>query len=87
GIANVGATESQLVAKFDGHVIFDGVRTITSTDENGEKTNLVIGRTGEMRIVKEDNHDKVLISHHVPYGAQIFVKDGKSIKKGDVMVK
>jgi DNA-directed RNA polymerase subunit beta' len=87
GIANVGATESQLVAKFDGHVIFDGVRTLVHTDENGEKNNLVIGRTGEMRIVKEDNHDKVLISHHVPYGAQIFVKDGKSIKKGDVMVK
>ena len=87
GIANVGATESQLVAKFDGHVIFDGVRTLVHTDDNGEKNNLVIGRTGEMRIVKEDNHDKVLISHHVPYGAQLFVKDGKSIKKGDVMVK
>ncbi|MFM2305843.1 MAG: DNA-directed polymerase subunit beta, partial [Bacteroidota bacterium] len=85
GIANLGATESQMRAKFDGIVQFDGVRLTTSTDENGEKTTLVIGRTGELRIVKEDNPDKTLISTHIPYGATMFVKDGKAVKKGDVI--
>ncbi len=85
GIANLGATESQMRAKFDGIVQFDGVRLTTSTDENGEKTTLVIGRTGELRIVKEDNPDKTLISNHIPYGATMFVKDGKPVKKGDVI--
>jgi len=87
GIASMSATESQLLAKFDGVVVFDGVRTITTTDEAGEKMNVVIGRTGELRIVKDDNPDKVLNSVHIPYGSFIFVKDGKAIKKGDVICK
>ena len=87
GIASMSATESQLLAKFDGIIVFDGVRTITTTDEAGEKVNVVIGRTGEMRIVKDDNPDKVLNSVHIPYGSFIYVKDGKAIKKGEVICK
>jgi len=87
GIATLGGNESQILARFDGVVVFDGVRTTAATDENGEKINIVIGRTGELRIVKDDNPDKILISHHMPYGSQIFVKDGKAIKKGDVICK
>ncbi len=87
GIASVGTSESQITVKFDGIVQFDGVRTTTTVDENGEKINIVIGRTGELRIVKDDNPDKVLISHHIPYGSQISVKDGKSVKKGDLICK
>ncbi|MBL0309983.1 MAG: DNA-directed RNA polymerase subunit beta' [Bacteroidetes bacterium] len=85
GIASMSATENEMKAKFDGVVQFDGVRTTHGVDEQGEKINIVIGRTGEMRIVKEDNPDKTLISNHIPYGSQIFVKDGKLIKKGDVI--
>ncbi len=87
GIASLSATESQLVAKFDGIVQLDGVRTISTTTEEGEKATMVIGRTGEIRTLKEDNHDKVLISNYIPYGSKIFVKDGKAIKKGDVICK
>ena len=87
GIASMSATESQLLAKFDGIIVFDGVRTIATTDEAGEKVNVVIGRTGEMRIVKDDNPDKVLNSVHIPYGSFIYVKDGKAIKKGEVICK
>ncbi|MFN8297792.1 MAG: DNA-directed RNA polymerase subunit beta' [Chitinophagales bacterium] len=87
GIANLGSSESQITARFEGVIQFDGVRTTTAVDENGEKTNVVIGRTGELRIVKEDNADKVLISHHIPYGSIISVKDGKHVKKGDLICK
>jgi len=86
GIASVGTTESQLVAKFDGMLQLDGVRAIATTDENGEKQNVVIGRTGEMRIVKADS-DKVLLTAHIPYGSFIFAQDGKKISKGDVICK
>jgi DNA-directed RNA polymerase subunit beta' len=86
GIASVGTTESQLVAKFDGILQLDGVRTIATADENGEKQNVVIGRTGEMRIVKADS-DKVLLTAHIPYGSFIFAQDGKKISKGDVICK
>ena len=87
GTAILGTNESQIVAKFDGVVQFDGVRTTTGVDENGEKVNIVIGRTGEMRIVRDDNPDKTLITQHIPYGSQIFAKDGKAVKKGDVICK
>ena len=85
GIASMSATENEMKAKFDGIIQLDGVRMTSTVDENGEKTNIVIGRTGEMRIVKEDNPDKTLISNHIPYGSTIFVKDGKHIKKGEVI--
>jgi DNA-directed RNA polymerase subunit beta' len=85
GIASMSATENEMKAKFDGVIQLDGVRMTTTVDDNGEKTNIVIGRTGEMRIVKEDNPDKTLIANHIPYGSTIFVKDGKHIKKGDVI--
>ena len=87
GIASMSATDNEMKAKFDGIIQFDGVRVTTSVDENGEKSSIVIGRTGEMRIVKEDNPDKTLISNHIPYGATMFVKDGKHVKKGDVICK
>jgi DNA-directed RNA polymerase subunit beta' len=53
-----------LTAKFDGIIQFDGVRVTSGVDESGEKINVVIGRTGEVRIVKEDNPDKVLSQPH-----------------------
>ncbi len=86
GIASVGTSENQLTAKFEGLIQFDGVRTIVAADENGEKQTVVIGRTGEMRIVKEGT-DKTLITSHIPYGSILFVKDGKTIKKGEVICK
>lgn len=86
GIASVGTSESQLTAKFDGVLQLDGVRVIAATDENGEKQNIVIGRTGEMRIVKPES-DKVLITAHVPYGSVIMFKDGQKVSKGDVICK
>ena len=87
GIANLSATESEMRANFDGIIQFDGVRTTTAVDDNGEKSIIVIGRTGEMRIVKEDNPDKTLITKHIPYGSTMFIKDGKTVKKGDVICK
>ncbi|MBX2903932.1 MAG: DNA-directed RNA polymerase subunit beta' [Chitinophagales bacterium] len=86
GIASVGTSESKLVAKFEGVLQLDGVRVIAATDENGEKQNIVIGRTGEMRIVKPES-DKVLISAHVPYGSVIMFKDGQKVTKDDVICK
>jgi DNA-directed RNA polymerase subunit beta' len=84
GIASLSASENQLKAKFDGIIQFDGVRTTTTVNEAGEKAEVVIGRTGELRIVKEGT-DKTLSTNHIPYGSQIMVKDGKTIKKGDVI--
>jgi DNA-directed RNA polymerase subunit beta' len=84
GVAGSSAIESQLVAKFDGTVQFDGLRTTVSTDNDGEATTIVIGRTGEMRIIDVAN-DRLLITNNIPYGSHLKVKNGQKVKKGDVI--
>ena len=84
GVAGSASVESTLVAKFDGTIQFDGLRTVTTTNNEGEKSQVVIGRTGEVRIVDLKN-DRLLITNNIPYGATLSVKDGQKISKGDVI--
>jgi len=84
GVAGSSAIESQLAAKFDGTIQFDGLRTTTFTDAEGETVNVVIGRTGEVRIVDVAN-DRLLITNNIPYGSHLKVKNGQKIAKGDVI--
>jgi DNA-directed RNA polymerase subunit beta' len=84
GVASNIAAESQMVAKFDGKLEFDGVKVAKHENEEGEISNIVIGRTGEIRIVDKDS-DKVLISNHIPYGSTLVVRDKKLVKKGDLI--
>ena len=58
-------------AKFTGTIEFEGVRTIDSTDKDGNKVKVVMGRTGEVRIVEKDKN-RVLIANNVPYGSFLF---------------
>ena len=85
GIATVTKTDSELTAKFDGKVEFDNIRTVVSENDKGEKINVVLSRTGEMKITDPDNPNKVYSTVYIPYGATMFVKDKKNIKKGDVI--
>lgn len=82
GTANSSAIESQLLAKFDGTVQFDGLRTTKHTNDEGEEVNVVIGRTGEMRIMDMEN-DRLMITNNIPYGSTLKVRNGQKVKKGD----
>ncbi len=73
-----------LIAKFDGTIQFDGLRTVTTENNEGEKVQVVIGRTGEVRIMDVKN-DRLLITNNIPYGATLNVKDGQKVNKGDVI--
>jgi len=84
GVAGSAAVESTLVAKFDGTLQFDGLRTVTTTNNEGEKVQVVIGRTGEIRNMDIKN-DRLLNVMNIPYGATLAVKDGQDIKKGDLI--
>jgi DNA-directed RNA polymerase subunit beta' len=82
GTANSSAIESQLLAKFDGTVQFDGLRTTKHLNDEGEEVNVVIGRTGEMRIMDVEN-DRLLITNNIPYGSSLKVRNGQKVKKGE----
>jgi DNA-directed RNA polymerase subunit beta' len=84
GVAGSASVESTLTAKFDGTIQFDGLRSVTADSIEGEKVPVVIGRTGEVRIIDVKN-DRLLITNNVPYGATLSVKDGQQVKKGDVI--
>ncbi|MFZ9208302.1 MAG: DNA-directed RNA polymerase subunit beta', partial [Sediminibacterium sp.] len=84
GVAGSASIESTLVAKFDGTIQFDGLRTVETVNNEGKKAKIVIGRTGEVRITDVKN-DRLMITNNVPYGATLNVKDGQEVKKGDVI--
>ncbi len=81
GTASNIAVDANVKAKFPGKIEFEGLRTIESTDNDGKKVHIVMGRTGEIRIV--DKEGRALISNNVPYGAFLRVKDGQSVEKGE----
>src|SRR5690606_31688138 len=84
GVAGSSAINSQLLSKFNGTVQFDGLRTTKSISDEGEEINIVIGRTGEMRIIDVEN-DRLLTTQNIPYGATLKIKNGQKIQKGDVI--
>jgi len=84
GVAGSAAVDSTLIAKFDGTIQFDGLRSVTTENNEGEKVQIVIGRTGEVRIIDTKN-DRLLITNNIPYGATLNVKDGQKVHKGDVI--
>lgn len=84
GVAGSASVESTLTAKFDGTIQFDGLRTVIIENNEGVKTQVVIGRTGEVRIIDTKN-DRLLITNNIPYGATLNVKDGQKVNKGDII--
>jgi len=84
GVAGSASVESNLYAKFDGTLQFDGLRTVATEGNNGKKAQVVIGRTGEIRNL-DVKSDRLLNTSHIPYGSTLMVKDGQKVNKGDVI--
>ena len=81
GVASLSKTESEIISKFNGKIEFDGLRVSEFEDELGNLTQVVLSRTGELRIVDTDT-GKLFVSQHIPYGAIMYVKDGEQITRG-----
>jgi DNA-directed RNA polymerase subunit beta' len=81
GTASNIATEANIKAKFSGTIEFEGIRTVDTTDREDNKVKVVMGRTGEIRILDEEK--RILITNNVPYGAFLRIKDGQKVEKGE----
>ncbi|GAB2950362.1 DNA-directed RNA polymerase subunit beta' [Hymenobacter coalescens] len=81
GTASNIAVEASIRAKFAGVVEFEDVRTVDSVNAEGEPVKVVMGRSGEVKIV-EKGTGKVFISNHVPYGSFLLVEEGQEVEKG-----
>jgi DNA-directed RNA polymerase subunit beta' len=84
GVAGSASVESSITAKFDGTMQFDGLRTVTTRNNEGNEVQVVIGRTGEIRNMDVKN-DRLLNVVNIPYGSTLYVKDGQQVKKGDLI--
>ncbi|MCA0429573.1 MAG: DNA-directed RNA polymerase subunit beta' [Bacteroidetes bacterium] len=81
GTASNTAASSSLVAKYDGIAEIDELRTVERV-QDGSKTNIVIGRSTEVRIT-DANTGIVLTTGNIPYGSNLYIKPGAKVKKGD----
>ncbi len=82
GTASTITSESEIVARYNGTLEIDELRTLTKVSETGETQTVVIGRTAEMRIV-DSNTRITLSSYNIPYGAVLFFKNGDQVKEKD----
>jgi DNA-directed RNA polymerase subunit beta' len=84
GTASTISSENSIVARYNGILEIDELRTLEKVSSTGEKTTLVIGRTAEMRIVDSNTHI-VLSTYNIPYGATLYFKPGDAVKEKDVI--
>ncbi|TXD53664.1 MULTISPECIES: DNA-directed RNA polymerase subunit beta' [unclassified Polaribacter] len=85
GVAGNISEENKLIAKFDGNVVIEDLRTVQGKDNDGKTTDIVISRTAEIKI-KDKKTGITQSTNIIPYGSVIFDKERKTIKKGDVIV-
>ncbi|MDR1225341.1 MAG: DNA-directed RNA polymerase subunit beta' [Prevotellaceae bacterium] len=81
GTASNVMSDSTIVARYDGVLKIDELRTVEKEVE-GKKADVVIGRLAEMTII-DRNTGATLYTHGVPYGATLYFKSNVEVKKGD----
>ena len=84
GVAGGIASTSRIEAKYDGILEIDELRSVEYIKSSGEKCDIVIGRSAEMRIV--DRNTRIAISSgNIPYGANLYFSNGAEVKKGNII--
>ncbi len=83
GTASLIASQSSVVAKFDGVIEFENMRVVSFDGEEGE-ISVVVSRSGVINIIEPDSSRK-LTHYDAIYGAILMVKDGQAVKKGKMI--
>ncbi len=84
GIAGNISEENKLAAKFDGVAEIEDLKTVKGEDNEGNEVDIVISRTSELKLIDKKT-GIILSTNNIPYGSSIYIKDGQSIKKGDLV--
>ncbi len=84
GIAGNISEDNKLESKFDGVAEIEDLRLVAGENSEGGKTNIVISRTSEVKIV-DPKTGITLSTNNIPYGSQLFIKNGEKITKGTVI--
>ena len=79
GIATAGKSEYQITAINDGKIEIDDLKTVKLKGKE-----IVVSRTSEMRLIDLVTKD-IIFSNNIPYGSELFVKNGSKIKKDELI--
>jgi DNA-directed RNA polymerase subunit beta' len=85
GTASNIADQAELSAKSDGVIEIEELRTVERKSDDGTIENIVIGRTGELKLT--DKSKNITMTANIPYGSKLMVADKDKLKKGDVICK
>jgi DNA-directed RNA polymerase subunit beta' len=86
GTASNIADSSDIKAKHSGKLEFEELRTIDFKAADGADRTIVVGRSGEVRVIDEKT-GVVLMNANIPYGSDLMIQGKTSIKKGEVICK
>jgi len=84
GTALLVASQSSVIAKFDGQVQFENVRIVSYLNEFDDEVQIVVSRSGVINIVDPDS-SRILTKYDATYGAELKVKNGQMVKKGSMI--
>ena len=85
GTASMVASQSTVIAKFDGVIQFDNVRTITTVvGDDDENASIIVSRSGVINIVEPDSN-RILTKYDAMYGGELKITDGQHVTKGDLI--
>jgi DNA-directed RNA polymerase subunit beta' len=82
GTASLIASQSQVLSKFEGKVMYEGVKYL-EIPEDGKSRIIVLGRSGVANVLDRDN--RMLTKYDVPYGATMLVRDGGAVAKAQII--
>ena len=79
GTASSAGSQNTCVARNDSKVVFQNITLVDGADDR----KVVTSRKGRLSLVGEDGRELELLN--VEYGAQMYVTDGKQVKKGEML--
>ncbi len=81
GIAGNISEDNKLEAKYAGIAEIEELRTVSNKNEEGEDSEIVISRTSEVKVI-DPKTGITLSTNNIPYGSQLFIKNGDKVEKG-----
>ncbi|MFT5481185.1 MAG: DNA-directed RNA polymerase subunit beta', partial [Bacteroidia bacterium] len=84
GTASNIASESEMRIKVAGVLEFDEIKTVSKVAADGDKQEIIIGRSGEIKIIHPKTKE-LLNTMNIPYGSILKSKNGEKVEKGDLV--
>ncbi len=83
GVASHAILEREQFATVAGKVQYRNINAVAFKKEDGKTDIVALKRNGEVLII--DDKGRELDKFKVPYGGLLFVKEGKKVKKGEIL--